>query len=104
MNNVVLESVLTCPHCGFAKREAMPTDACQFYYECGNCRTVLRRIPVIVASSVRLARTNVRRCRLAIVAATPSCSIDVDSTDSNFNNVSTGHRRLRHKSLAMCHF
>ena len=42
MTNVVLESVLTCPHCGFAKQETMPTDACQFYYECSNCKTLLR--------------------------------------------------------------
>lgn len=42
MNTAVLESVLTCPKCGFSKPETMPTDACQFFYECGNCRTVLR--------------------------------------------------------------
>lgn len=46
MNSVVLESVLTCPYCGFAKPETMPTDACQFYYECRNCKTVLRPNPV----------------------------------------------------------
>lgn len=40
--SVVLESVLTCPECGFAKRETMPTDACQFYYECSNCGAMLR--------------------------------------------------------------
>jgi len=45
MSTVVLESVLTCPHCGFAKQETMPTDACQFFYECGNCGTVLRPKP-----------------------------------------------------------
>lgn len=38
----VLESVLTCPHCGHAKRERMPTDACQFFYECERCHAVLR--------------------------------------------------------------
>ena len=38
----VLESVLTCPHCGHARREVMPTDACQFFYECERCKTVLR--------------------------------------------------------------
>ena len=32
----VLESVLTCPECGFSKSELMPTDACQYYYECSN--------------------------------------------------------------------
>ena len=42
MNMVALQSLLTCPECGFSKRETMPVDACQFYYECGNCRAVLR--------------------------------------------------------------
>ncbi|HUV96353.1 MAG TPA: GDCCVxC domain-containing (seleno)protein [Acidobacteriaceae bacterium] len=42
MSDIVLESVLICPHCGFAKRETMPADACQFYYECSNCKTLLR--------------------------------------------------------------
>jgi hypothetical protein len=45
MSDIVLESVLPCPHCGFAKQVTMPTDACQFYYECGNCKTVLRPNP-----------------------------------------------------------
>lgn len=45
MSGVVLESVLTCPQCGFAKREIMPTDACQFYYECTNCKALLRPNP-----------------------------------------------------------
>jgi hypothetical protein len=42
LNIPTLESVLTCPQCGFAKRETMPTDSCQFFYECGQCNTVLR--------------------------------------------------------------
>ena len=42
MTEAVLESVLTCPHCGFQKLEIMHTDACQFFYECGNCKTLLR--------------------------------------------------------------
>jgi len=42
MNAVVLESVLTCPNCGFARQETMPTDACQFFYQCGNCGALLR--------------------------------------------------------------
>jgi hypothetical protein len=45
MIDVLLESVLVCPVCGFAKRETMPTDACQFFYECFNCKTVLRPKP-----------------------------------------------------------
>ncbi len=42
MTTLVLESVLTCPKCGFAKSESMPTDACQFYYECTGCGALLR--------------------------------------------------------------
>jgi hypothetical protein len=38
----ILESVLACPHCGFAAVEVMPTDACLYFYECTNCRIVLR--------------------------------------------------------------
>ncbi len=36
-----LQSVLTCPHCGFQVKETMPTDACQFFYECQGCGTLL---------------------------------------------------------------
>ena len=42
MSQPILESVITCPRCSFAKMEAMPTDACQFYYECTNCSALLR--------------------------------------------------------------
>ena len=45
MSKIVLESVLTCPHCGFARQEIMPVDCCLFYYECGNCKTLLRPNP-----------------------------------------------------------
>lgn len=40
--NVVLESVLTCPHCGSATLEMIPTDACRYFYECHGCKTLLR--------------------------------------------------------------
>lgn len=39
---VELESTITCPKCGHSKNETMPTDTCQFFYECENCKTVLR--------------------------------------------------------------
>ena len=39
---VELESKITCPECGFSKEEIMPTDACQFFYECTNCGKVLK--------------------------------------------------------------
>ena len=41
-NEAVLESVLTCPICTVAKIETMPTDACQFYYDCTGCGALLR--------------------------------------------------------------
>ena len=37
--------MLTCPSCGYAKQETMPTDACQFFDECENCKLVLRPNP-----------------------------------------------------------
>lgn len=37
-----LDSVLTCPQCGYVKREKMPPDACQFFYRCESCKTLLR--------------------------------------------------------------
>ncbi len=42
---IVLESVLTCPICGFAKKEVMPVDACQFFYPCSHCGSRLRPNP-----------------------------------------------------------
>ena len=37
-----LVSTLTCPACGFAATETMPTDACQFFYDCRGCGTRLK--------------------------------------------------------------
>lgn len=39
---VELESTITCPNCGHKKTEMMPTNACEFFYECENCKTRLR--------------------------------------------------------------
>lgn len=39
-----LQSEITCPACGHRAVEAMPTDACQYFYECTNCQTVLKPI------------------------------------------------------------
>lgn len=41
MSTLTLESVITCPQCGFEKLELMPTDACQFYYQCAGCKALL---------------------------------------------------------------
>ncbi|OSZ72936.1 GDCCVxC domain-containing (seleno)protein [Hydrogenophaga sp. IBVHS1] len=42
MTEVLLTSVLTCPECGHGRAEVMPTDACQWFYECKACHVVLR--------------------------------------------------------------
>jgi hypothetical protein len=42
---VELKSIITCPHCGHKKLETMPTDACQYFYECENCKKVLKPKP-----------------------------------------------------------
>ena len=44
-SNITLESVITCPECGFAKQDVMSTDACQFFYECAGCKGILRPKP-----------------------------------------------------------
>ncbi len=41
----VLTSTLTCPQCGHRATETMPTDACQYFYECHGCGTLLRPLP-----------------------------------------------------------
>ena len=42
VKEIQLQSVLTCPKCGYQRAEAMPTDACQYFYECENCHTTLK--------------------------------------------------------------
>ena len=42
MAKIILESIITCPKCGYKKEEKMPTDACQFFYECENCKEILK--------------------------------------------------------------
>jgi hypothetical protein len=42
VSGALLESELTCPECGFSKKERMPTDACQFFYECTRCHALLK--------------------------------------------------------------
>ena len=39
---LILETTITCPECGHAERETMPTDACQWFYDCKGCGVVLR--------------------------------------------------------------
>jgi hypothetical protein len=40
-----LRSTVTCPACGAHTAETMPTDACQYYYDCLGCGAVLKPKP-----------------------------------------------------------
>jgi hypothetical protein len=39
---MILQSVITCPHCATATSETMPTDACRYFYVCTGCGARLR--------------------------------------------------------------
>lgn len=41
----MLESTLTCPGCGHASAEIMPTDACIFFHVCARCQARLKPKP-----------------------------------------------------------
>lgn len=40
--DVILESTIKCPKCGYKKTEKMPIDYCQWFYECKECHTLLK--------------------------------------------------------------
>ncbi|HSH19916.1 MAG TPA: GDCCVxC domain-containing (seleno)protein [Draconibacterium sp.] len=42
MKEIILNSVITCPECNFQKKETMSENSCQFFYECTNCKTILK--------------------------------------------------------------
>lgn len=42
---LILVSIVTCPNCGHKKEEVMPTNACQYFYDCENCHSVLKPKP-----------------------------------------------------------
>jgi hypothetical protein len=41
----IVESIIRCPQCGTEKRETMPTNACQYFYDCSGCGTLLKPKP-----------------------------------------------------------
>lgn len=42
MSAIELVSELTCPHCGHRASETMPTNSCQYFYECQGCGELLK--------------------------------------------------------------
>ena len=39
--DILIESTITCPKCGSRDTVTMPTDACQYFYECRSCSAIL---------------------------------------------------------------
>lgn len=39
---IITKSTITCPVCSHKKEEEMPTDACQFFYQCEKCKEVIK--------------------------------------------------------------
>jgi hypothetical protein len=39
---MILQSLITCPGCGFQNMETMPIDACVHFYQCDSCKIILK--------------------------------------------------------------
>lgn len=39
---IILQSAITCPNCNHRETLQMPEDSCQFFYECPECKTLLK--------------------------------------------------------------
>lgn len=38
----IADSTVTCPKCNHVETETMPTDACQWFYDCKGCGILLK--------------------------------------------------------------
>ena len=39
---IKFQSTIKCPACGYEKEETMPEDSCVFFYECTNCKKIIK--------------------------------------------------------------
>ena len=53
---IILESKITCPEYGHEEIEIMPVDACQWFYACKSCGTLLKPKKGIAAFFVPMER------------------------------------------------
>ena len=60
---MIADSTITCPKCGHQAAEQMPTDACQFFYDCKGCAATsvpmhseggIYVVPVLVNDAITL--------------------------------------------------
>lgn len=42
---LILNAKIKCPTCGHLEEKTMPTKACQYFYECENCKILLKPKP-----------------------------------------------------------
>ena len=42
MKDMQIHSTLTCPHCQHQATEEMPTDYCQYFWDCPHCHKQLK--------------------------------------------------------------
>ncbi len=42
MTEIIAISKIRCPQCGHEEGEIMPTDACQYFYDCKGCGELLK--------------------------------------------------------------
>ena len=59
-----LQSALTCPHCGHHTTETMPTDACQYFYDCKGAGRCWSRFPATVAFFAPMAQFRAHQSKL----------------------------------------
>ena len=45
MTRLILETLITCPHCGHRQQETMPSHSCQYFYLCQRCHQQLTPKP-----------------------------------------------------------
>ncbi|MDQ3022382.1 MAG: hypothetical protein M3R36_17715 [Bacteroidota bacterium] len=42
---IISTSIITCPVCKYMKDEIMSLNSCQWFYECENCKSLLKPMP-----------------------------------------------------------
>ncbi|MGH2644457.1 MAG: GDCCVxC domain-containing (seleno)protein [Chitinophagaceae bacterium] len=43
--HIETKSIITCPICGHKKEETMLTDECRYFYQCEQCKTIVKPLP-----------------------------------------------------------
>jgi hypothetical protein len=92
---VELQSTITCPACRHQATETMPTDACQYMYDCKRCGAQMKPKKGDCCVFARTARCRVLRSRSSVCSSTcdrfwPFSSV---CRDANGSHMRIGERR-----------